>query len=151
MGDEDADLKDVVVRSLNETGILPKLQAQLRAAVYLALEKHNYHEKIPPANTFLRGICSTEDGLIIVSLVAEFLSYANLENTLEVFKHEAELVSQIESLLNCVKDSLSLIDRPTLHSSLHLDDSLSPGATILKLVNARKSISRTTDNHGEFP
>ncbi|VDP82490.1 unnamed protein product [Echinostoma caproni] len=66
MSDEDADLKDVLVRSLNETGILPRLQAQLRAAVYLALEKHNYSQKIPPANAFLRNICSTEDGNLAV-------------------------------------------------------------------------------------
>ncbi|THD24998.1 hypothetical protein D915_004117 [Fasciola hepatica] len=138
MGDEDADIKDVVVKSLNETGILPRLQAQLRAAVYLALEKHNYQENIPPANSFLRKICSTEDGLIIVSLVAEFLSYANLESTLEVFKHEAEL------------DRISLVDRPALHSSLHLDDTLTPGATIIKLVNARKYSLQITENHASL-
>ncbi|GAA49448.1 ATP-binding cassette transporter [Clonorchis sinensis] len=71
MSDDDAELKDVLIRSLSENGILSRLkvfcnsilysQAQLRAAVYLALEKHNYNDGMPQTNDAVRTLQANED------------------------------------------------------------------------------------------
>ncbi|CAL8101190.1 unnamed protein product [Calicophoron daubneyi] len=123
MSEEDAELKDVLVRSLNESGLLPKLQSQLRAAVFLALEKHNYAEKLPPANEAVRSLHSDPDGLIAVSLLVEFLKVMKLENTLDVLMHEAEL------------NRISLLDKDTVDSLLNIDPDV-PGPTALSRLIA---------------
>lgn len=134
MSDDDAELKDVLIRSLSENGILSRLKAQLRAAVYLALEKHNYNDGMPQANDAVRALQSNEDGLIIVSLLVDFLEHTNLFNALEVFTHEADL------------NQLPLFSRDDLCSMLGLVPNTSSPVLSSLLSAYRRVKSRNEDN-----
>ncbi|KAH8867272.1 FGFR1 oncogene partner [Schistosoma japonicum] len=126
MADEEINLKDALIRSLNEEGILPRLEAQLKAAVYLALEKHNYAEGISPSNQSIRSLWSTEDGLIIASLLVDFLNVMKLENTLNVLMHEAQM------------KHLDLFDSDKLRSLLTPERTSSNSPLLLNLVETLK-------------
>ncbi|CAH8627337.1 unnamed protein product [Heterobilharzia americana] len=128
MADEEINLKDALIRSLNEEGILPKLQAQLKAAVYLALEKHNYAEGIPSLNQSVRSFWSTEDGLIIASLLVDFMTVMKFENTLNVLKHEAQM------------EQLQVLDGDTLLSLLPVKRTSENSPVLLSLLEALKNL-----------
>ncbi|KAK4475183.1 hypothetical protein MN116_002265 [Schistosoma mekongi] len=128
MADEEVNLKDALIRSLNEEGILPRLEAQLKAAVYLALEKHNYAEGISPSNQSIRSLWSTEDGLIIASLLVDFLSVMKLENTLSVLMHEAQM------------KHLDLYDSDKLTALLTPERTSSNSPVLLNLIETLKHL-----------
>ncbi|XP_059170378.1 centrosomal protein 43-like isoform X2 [Physella acuta] len=91
--DEDTELRDLVAQTLETNGTLGKLRAQLRASVFLALEdQENGQSKAPFLNKNLRNFLSTKEGMLVTSLVQEFLEFFNLEFTLAVFKPETGLV-----------------------------------------------------------
>ncbi|CAH8676901.1 unnamed protein product [Schistosoma haematobium] len=128
MGDEEINLKEALIRSLNEEGILPKLEAQLKAAVYLALEKHNYAEGIPLSNQSIRSLWSTEDGLIIASLLVDFMNMMKLENTLNVLMDEAQM------------KHLELFDRDKLMAVLPTERSPSSSPVLLNLIETLRHL-----------
>ncbi|CAH8665476.1 unnamed protein product [Schistosoma margrebowiei] len=128
MGDEEINLKEALIRSLNEEGILPKLEAQLKAAVYLALEKHNYAEGIPLSNQSIRSLWSTEDGLIIASLLVDFMNMMKLENTLNVLMDEAQM------------KHLELFDRDKLMAILPAERSPSNSPVLLNLIETLRHL-----------
>uniref|UniRef100_A0A5K4FC28 LisH domain-containing protein n=1 Tax=Schistosoma mansoni TaxID=6183 RepID=A0A5K4FC28_SCHMA len=128
MGDEEINLKEALIRSLNEEGILPKLEAQLKAAVYLALEKHNYAEGIPLSNQSIRSLWSTEDGLIIASLLVDFMNMMKLENTLNVLMDEAQM------------KHLELLDRDKLMAILPTERNSSNSPVLLNLIETLKHL-----------
>ncbi|CAH8678921.1 unnamed protein product [Schistosoma rodhaini] len=128
MGDEEINLKEALIRSLNEEGILPKLEAQLKAAVYLALEKHNYAEGIPLSNQSIRSLWSTEDGLIIASLLVDFMNIMKLENTLNVLMDEAQM------------KHLELLDRDKLMAILPTECNSSNSPVLLNLIETLKHL-----------
>lgn len=139
MGDEEAELKDVLLHSLTENGILPKLQAQLKAAVYIALENHNYNECIPPSNRSLKSYLSTEDGLIITSLVVDFMRHFKLDNTLNVLKHEASL------------DRLPLLDRDSLCSKFSVQPPSQVEPVVCTLLTVFRNLRNTKTDVSESP
>ncbi|TNN20094.1 FGFR1 oncogene partner [Schistosoma japonicum] len=158
MADEEINLKDALIRSLNEEGILPRLEAQLKAAVYLALEKHNYAEGISPSNQSIRSLWSTEDGLIIASLLVDFLNVMKLENTLNVLMHEAQMKhldlfdsDKLRSLLTPERTSsnspllLNLVETLKHFRNLKLDDTdSSPSVSNNSRNNSRSQVSDET-------
>nr|CAH8874872.1 unnamed protein product [Trichobilharzia regenti] len=134
MTDEEIHLKEALIRSLNEEGILPKIQAQLKAAVYLALEKHNYAEGLSSLNQSTRAFWSTENGLIIASLLVDFMTVMKLENTLNVLKHEAQM------------EQIRLLDSDTLTSLLPVGRTSENSSVLLSMVETLKNIRSSKMN-----
>jgi len=90
--EEDTELRDLVATTLENTGILGKIKAQLRANVYIALEEgDNVKNKSKLVNNSLISFLSTTNGRLIASLVREFLEFFNLDFTLAVFDPETNI------------------------------------------------------------
>ncbi|XP_062043014.1 centrosomal protein 43 isoform X2 [Lepus europaeus] len=89
VAEEDTELRDLLVQTLENSGVLNRIKAELRAAVFLALEEQEKVEnKTPLVNESLRKFLNTKDGRLVASLVAEFLQFFNLDFTLAVFQPE---------------------------------------------------------------
>lgn len=105
MAEEDAELKELVIQSLESNGVLAKIRAQLRASVFLALDEANTLQKKPLENKELKTYLETKNGQLIANLIREFLNYFNLDSTLSVFESETSV-----SHLYSPKDRQSLTD-----------------------------------------
>ncbi|NXY02499.1 FR1OP protein, partial [Pteruthius melanotis] len=91
--EEDTELRDLLVQTLESSGVLNKIKAELRAAVFLALEEQEKVEnKAPLVNESLKSFLGTKDGRLVAGLVAEFLRFFNLDFTLAVFQPESSTV-----------------------------------------------------------
>ncbi|XP_032956315.1 centrosomal protein 43 isoform X7 [Rhinolophus ferrumequinum] len=89
VAEEDTELRDLLVQTLENSGVLNRIKAELRAAVFLALEEQEKVEnKTPLVNESLEKFLNTKDGRLVASLVAEFLQFFNLDFTLAVFQPE---------------------------------------------------------------
>uniref|UniRef100_H3C715 FGFR1 oncogene partner (FOP) N-terminal dimerisation domain-containing protein n=1 Tax=Tetraodon nigroviridis TaxID=99883 RepID=H3C715_TETNG len=87
--EDDTELRDLLVQSLEKSGIMNKLKAEMRAAVFLAMEEQDKLEKRTPViNENLKRCLSTEDGQLVVSLILDFLQVFHLDFTLSVFRPE---------------------------------------------------------------
>ncbi|XP_074945743.1 centrosomal protein 43 isoform X3 [Phalacrocorax aristotelis] len=74
-----------------------KCLAELRAAVFLALEEQEKVEnKTPLVNESLKSFLGTKDGRLVAGLVAEFLRFFNLDFTLAVFQPESSTASPLQ-------------------------------------------------------
>ncbi|KAL3316053.1 FGFR1 oncoprotein partner [Cichlidogyrus casuarinus] len=82
------DLKDLLIQQLDECGLLAKLQAQLKAGVYVALESHEAAKKLDFENKELKKFASSPSGIDALSLIKDALKQLNLESTLQVFENE---------------------------------------------------------------
>ncbi|XP_048210390.1 centrosomal protein 43 isoform X4 [Perognathus longimembris pacificus] len=93
VAEEDTELRDLLVQTLENSGVLNRIKAELRAAVFLALEEQEKVEnKTPLVNESLKKFLNTKDGRLVASLVAEFLQFFNLDFTLAVFHPETSTV-----------------------------------------------------------
>lgn len=91
MAEEDAELKELVIQSLENTGVLAKIRAQLRASVFLALDDANtLQKKKPLANNELQNYLSTRTGEVVGNLFREFLLHFHLDSTLSVYESESQ-------------------------------------------------------------
>lgn len=92
-----SDVKDSVSQKLEENGTLARLQAQMRAAVYFALDPNNIAEKskstnsTPYSNSKLSSFLQTKNGQVSVEVIREFLQFFGLESTDKVFTAEIAL------------------------------------------------------------
>lgn len=87
--EEDTELRDLIIQTLENNGVIGKIKAELRASVFLALEEEgSFRDKIPLVNTRLMQFMSKPDGVLVVSLIREFLQFFNLNFTLAVFEPE---------------------------------------------------------------
>nr|XP_034964459.1 FGFR1 oncogene partner isoform X2 [Zootoca vivipara] len=103
--EEDTELRDLLVQTLETSGVLNKIKAELRAAVFLALEEQEKVEnKTPLVNESLKKFLNTKDGRLVASLVAEFLQFFNLDFTLAVFQPESSTLNGIETRENLARD-----------------------------------------------
>eukprot|EP00041_Stephanoeca_diplocostata_P021671 m.508642 g.508642 ORF g.508642 m.508642 type:complete len:485 (-) comp21883_c0_seq4:2216-3670(-) len=100
-GSEDiADLKKSMSDVLWEKGILGKLQAELRASVFLALEDNGYDTsgdgRMQPPKTHpqLTKFADTDIGRLVIDLVRDFLRCFELEFTDNVLVPEARVDPQ---------------------------------------------------------
>jgi len=90
--EEDTELRDLVATTLENSGILGKIKAQLRANVYIALEEgENVKNKSKLINQNLIDFLSTTNGRLVASLVREFLEFFDLDFTLAVFDPETNI------------------------------------------------------------
>ncbi|XP_067391972.1 centrosomal protein 43 isoform X3 [Emydura macquarii macquarii] len=103
--EEDTELRDLLVQTLESSGVLNKIKAELRAAVFLALEEQEKVEnKTPLVNESLKKFLSTKDGRLVAGLVAEFLQFFNLDFTLAVFQPESSTLNGLEGRENLSRD-----------------------------------------------
>ena len=94
--EEDTELRDLVATTLENSGILGKIKAQLRANVYIALEEgDNVKSKSKLINQNLIDFLSTTNGRLVASLVREFLEFFDLDFTLAVFDPETNIGSEV--------------------------------------------------------
>ncbi|KAF1615698.1 FGFR1 oncogene partner, partial [Eudyptes chrysolophus] len=103
--EEDTELRDLLVQTLESTGVLNKIKAELRAAVFLALEEQEKVEnKTPLVNESLKSFLDTKDGRLVAGLVAEFLRFFNLDFTLAVFQPESSTLNGLDGRENLARD-----------------------------------------------
>ncbi|XP_050805096.1 centrosomal protein 43 isoform X3 [Gopherus flavomarginatus] len=103
--EEDTELRDLLVQTLESSGVLNKIKAELRAAVFLALEEQERVEnKTPLVNESLKKFLNTKDGRLVAGLVAEFLQFFNLDFTLAVFQPESSTLNGLEGRENLARD-----------------------------------------------
>uniref|UniRef100_A0A452GL96 Centrosomal protein 43 n=1 Tax=Gopherus agassizii TaxID=38772 RepID=A0A452GL96_9SAUR len=80
-------------------------KAELRAAVFLALEEQERVEnKTPLVNESLKKFLNTKNGRLVAGLVAEFLQFFNLDFTLAVFQPESSTLNGLEGRENLARD-----------------------------------------------
>uniref|UniRef100_A0A8C9AWX1 Centrosomal protein 43 n=1 Tax=Prolemur simus TaxID=1328070 RepID=A0A8C9AWX1_PROSS len=105
VAEEDTELRDLLVHTLENSGVLNRIKAELRAAVFLALEEQEKVEnKTPLVNESLKKFLNTKDGRLVASLVAEFLQFFNLDFTLAVFQPETSTSQGLEGRENLARD-----------------------------------------------
>ncbi|NWH72516.1 FR1OP protein, partial [Piaya cayana] len=103
--EEDTELRDLLVQTLESSGVLNKIKAELRAAVFMALEEQEKVEnKTPLVNESLRSFLGTKDGRLVAGLVAEFLRFFNLDFTLAVFQPESSTLNGLDGRENLARD-----------------------------------------------
>ncbi|XP_010179517.1 PREDICTED: FGFR1 oncogene partner, partial [Mesitornis unicolor] len=103
--EEDTELRDLLVQTLESSGVLNKIKAELRAAVFLALEEQEKVEnKTPLVNESLKRFLGTKDGRLVAGLVAEFLRFFNLDFTLAVFQPESSTLNGLDGRENLARD-----------------------------------------------
>ncbi|XP_030064955.1 centrosomal protein 43 isoform X2 [Microcaecilia unicolor] len=103
--EEDTELRDLLVQTLENSGVLNKIKAELRAAVFLALEEQEKIEnKTPLVNESLKKFLNTKDGRLVSSLIMEFLQFFNLDFTLAVFQPETSTSNRPEDRENLAND-----------------------------------------------
>ncbi|XP_051471239.1 centrosomal protein 43 [Apus apus] len=103
--EEDTELRDLLVQTLESSGVLNKIKAELRAAVFLALEEQEKVEnKTPLVNESLKSFLGTKDGRLVAGLVAEFLRFFNLDFTLAVFQPESSTLNGLDDRENLAQD-----------------------------------------------
>ncbi|XP_053470034.1 FGFR1 oncogene partner isoform X13 [Ictalurus furcatus] len=96
--EEDTELRDLLIQNLENNGVLNKIKAELRAAVFLALEEQDKVEnKTPLVNENLKKCLSTKDGRLVASLITDFLQVFNLDFTLAVFQPEINTVNGLDT------------------------------------------------------
>ncbi|XP_011310050.1 FGFR1 oncogene partner-like [Fopius arisanus] len=87
--EEDTELRDLVVQTLENNGVLAKVRAELRASVFLALEEQeSVANPEPLLNKTVKQYLSNSEGKLLFSLVREFLEYFALDYTISVYDPE---------------------------------------------------------------
>ncbi|XP_061610401.1 FGFR1 oncogene partner [Phyllopteryx taeniolatus] len=87
--DDDTELRDLLIQNLENNGVLNKLKAEMRAAVFLALEDQDRLEnKTPLVNENLKKCLNTKDGRLVASLIVDFMRAFHLDFSLAVFQPE---------------------------------------------------------------
>ncbi|XP_050464349.1 centrosomal protein 43-like isoform X2 [Cataglyphis hispanica] len=90
--EEDTELRDLVVQTLENNGVLAKIRAELRASVFLALEEQDsVMNPEPLLNKTVKQYLSNSEGKLLFSLVREFLEYFGLDYTISVYDPETYL------------------------------------------------------------
>ncbi|KAM9316595.1 centrosomal protein 43 [Gastrophryne carolinensis] len=91
--DEDTELRDLLIHTLESNGVLSKIKAELRASVFLALEEQERTDSSKPRllNERLRHFLSSREGRLAAGLVTDFLQCFHLDFTLAVLQPEASL------------------------------------------------------------
>ncbi|XP_027896780.1 centrosomal protein 43 isoform X6 [Xiphophorus couchianus] len=96
--EDDTELRDLLIQNLENSGVLNKLKAEMRAAVFLAMEDQDRLEnKTPLINENLKKCLHTKDGHLVASLIMDFLQVFNLDFSLSVFQPEINSLNGLDS------------------------------------------------------
>ena len=88
--DDDTELRDLVSTTLQASGVLGKIKAELRSNVYLAIEgDQDLKKKSKHVNPKLDHFASTSEGRLALQLIREFFIFFGLDYTQLVFEPEA--------------------------------------------------------------
>ncbi|RZC36706.1 FGFR1 oncogene partner, partial [Asbolus verrucosus] len=88
--EEEVELRDLVAQTLELNGCLPKIRAQLRANLFLALDEDAKISKQQPLiNNKIRSHLEMPEGQLMFCLVREFLEYFDLDFTISVYEPES--------------------------------------------------------------
>ena len=88
--EDDTELRDLVTTSLQTSGVLGKIKAQLRSNVYLAIEgDHELKSKSQHVNPMLDSFAATSEGRLTLQLIHEFFEFFELDYTQLVYEPEA--------------------------------------------------------------
>ncbi|EEZ99551.2 centrosomal protein 43 [Tribolium castaneum] len=88
--EEEVELRDMVAQTLELNGCLPKIRAQLRANLFLALDEDSKISKQQPLlNTKIKSYLEVPEGQLMFCLVREFLEYFDLDFTASVYEPES--------------------------------------------------------------
>ncbi|XP_065214435.1 centrosomal protein 43-like [Planococcus citri] len=85
---EDCELQELVKQTLEKSGSLSKIRAELRASVFLTLEENGCFQNTSAQNTKLESFAKTADGVLLICLIREFFEYFGLSFTASVFDPE---------------------------------------------------------------
>lgn len=130
--DEDTELRDLLIQTLDKNGVLGKIKAELRASIFLALESQEDKTENPIKNVRLQKFLSEKDGKLCVGIIKQFLEYFSLEYTLAVFSPEVNHNEsfpedkEVANVLNLKSDSpflQQIISRPKNSKADGLDES----------------------------
>ncbi|XP_068454916.1 centrosomal protein 43 isoform X2 [Clinocottus analis] len=95
--EDDTELRDLLVQNLENSGVLNKLKAEMRAAVFLAMEEQDRLEnKNPLINENLKKCLNSRDGRLVAGLIVDFLQVFNLDFSLAVFQPEINSLSSLD-------------------------------------------------------
>lgn len=76
------DLKELVIETLDNNGILDTIRAQLRSSVFNALQQEQ--AKLSASKTEAQKVIETEQGQICAELFRDFLQTLGMVHTLNV-------------------------------------------------------------------
>ncbi|XP_068918356.1 centrosomal protein 43-like [Tenebrio molitor] len=92
--EEEVELRDLVAQTLELNGCLPKIRAQLRANLFLALDEDSKISKQQPLlNKKIKSYLEVPEGQLMFCLVREFLEYFDLDFTVSVYEPESYMGS----------------------------------------------------------
>ncbi|XP_075551202.1 centrosomal protein 43-like isoform X1 [Dermacentor variabilis] len=116
--DEDMELRDLLLETLENKGVINRIKAELRASVYLALDEQ---EGIKPFEKSAdeSSVLATDEGRLAASLVHDFLHSCNLKFTLSVLEPEAPLAEPLSRGELCSRLGLEQREGPLLLQLLH--------------------------------
>ncbi|KAK4873349.1 hypothetical protein RN001_015378 [Aquatica leii] len=126
--EDDVELRDLVAQTLELNGCLPKIRAQLRASIFLALdENEEVQKKEPLQNKKIKTHLDSKIGRAMFCVVREFLEFFNLDFTISVYEPESYLGTgyQYTTRSQIIKDlGISQLDEtstvPLLHQLIEL-------------------------------
>ncbi|XP_069028610.1 centrosomal protein 43 isoform X4 [Embiotoca jacksoni] len=96
--EDDTELRDLLIQNLENSGVFNKLKAEMRAAVFLAMEEQDKLEnKSSLVNEPLKKCLNTRDGRLVASLIVDFLQVFNLDFSLAVFQPEINSFNGLDS------------------------------------------------------
>ncbi|XP_069543568.1 centrosomal protein 43 isoform X1 [Brachyistius frenatus] len=96
--EDDTELRDLLIQNLENSGVFNKLKAEMRAAVFLAMEEQDKLEnKSSLVNEPLKKCLNTRDGRLVASLIVDFLQVFNLDFSLAVFQPEINSLNGLDS------------------------------------------------------
>nr|XP_039259941.1 centrosomal protein 43-like [Styela clava] len=138
--DEDTELRDLLVQTLDKNGVLGKIKAELRASIFLALEAQEQNKTPNPLkNTNLQKFVLNDDGKACIGIINQFLEYFHLDYTSAVFEPETNISKDLIPDENKVRDVL------------HLGPSVDREPLLAQMVNNLKEKKSSTpqglDNH----
>ncbi|XP_077345635.1 centrosomal protein 43-like [Lithobates pipiens] len=122
--DEDTELRDLLIHTLENNGVLNKIKAELRASVFMALEEQERADNKPAlVNERLRQFLNSREGRLVAGLVTDFLQHFHLDFTLAVLQPEANLPSTPN-------------DRAEVAGELGLPEAEKGGPLLLELIRS---------------
>ena len=84
-------LSSPALPALEAKGVLGKIRAELRAAIFTAIDEQERSAGVHLANEEVQRMTQTPEGRLVTNLVREFLAFYDLDCTLSVFLPECDL------------------------------------------------------------
>eukprot|EP00429_Kryptoperidinium_foliaceum_P067870 CAMPEP_0176058034 /NCGR_PEP_ID=MMETSP0120_2-20121206/28910_1 /TAXON_ID=160619 /ORGANISM="Kryptoperidinium foliaceum, Strain CCMP 1326" /LENGTH=168 /DNA_ID=CAMNT_0017391553 /DNA_START=24 /DNA_END=530 /DNA_ORIENTATION=+ len=131
---EVADIKAEVSERLKAEGGLGQIRAQIRATVYTALLTGEGGGPVPE--------CMRSAPRLLVSLVADLLKQAELDNTLAVFNRESE--QRIADRPSLQKELASSLEGSLLDKASGDSDAMPDGPVLAQVLEAARLRSRSS-------